>query len=171
MIENPRAIGAWALATFGSQATLYTMACRVLVEAAELTLEVAKQSDAEKVAEEAADVYVTLCHMTAIIQANGYMGERELCPYNVVFDTRHFRFGETLDVVRAVDNARELAKHPGINILSVLTAMNTAMCAIFENSIRWAYNLGDAVDKKMATNRARVWNVVNGVGQHVKESN
>ena len=159
MYETPQTIADWAAETFGIDATVGMMAARVNVEVAELHLEIQMQRP-DGIAEEAADVYITMCHMAAVL-ANRVPS----LDVPMVFNNNH-QPGSLVDLMA---NVVYYAAFPVV-MHSLQPAMQAVVTRLHKLAVLYHFNLNDEVNKKMVINRARTWNVVNGVGQHVEES-
>ena len=155
MMETPQTIGQWAAETFGLESTIRTMAARVNVEVAELHLEMVKENK-HRITMEAADVYITLCHMARCLQKYkpgedifGRVVSHRLSSDNAI--------GCATELCRAADESAERT----INAMYGMFSMLNKVAETFQ------FNLQIAVINKMKINRSREWRVENGVGQHV----
>lgn len=158
--ETPTGIADWASEVFGLEATIKTMAARVNVEGAELHFEMVRRQH-EKVAEEAADVYITMCHMAARLQST----IKQPCVFPYVF---YSPSGYMPDLIPALSSLIFHAYDPIISY-SLMYAMRNVINTLQAIADTYLFDLAEEVDKKMAINRGRTWNVVNGVGQHLTE--
>ena len=158
-METPEMIGEWASSTFGNLARPEVMAARVNCEAAELHLAI-MQDKVEEIYEEAADVYITLCHMASNLQKS----YTDVGVVKGVFSDPVWGIGPmSIPCVMY-----SLTTHADSrNVLMTMDLMIEVRRLLATIEAQYDFFLQEAVDAKMKINRARSWSVVNGVGQHI----
>lgn len=162
MIESQLSICTWADATFGPPVSDASIAARALVEMAELVTACVYGRPAEEIGEEIADVVIVLARLG-----------RALGVVDVIDRIAHLPFRRS-DAIRCAAVA--------VEHLSNLLRDSRSVGGMHPSSLRlcvmWLVGVADlsgvdlpaAIDRKMAINRARRWNIDgNGHGTHVKE--
>lgn len=158
-------INEWATQTFG-KATPQHMIARAIQECSELLMEVTKVDiEREKIAEECADIIGPLCRVSE------YAG----CDITPVFDATDFIAPNQLygPAVRVMEKLVFMMNRMGpTNIISnreLANLIGRTVMDLGEICASVGANLGQEVDKKMATLITRKWVLDgNGAGQHVK---
>lgn len=161
IIETQETISEWATATFGAVASLPRSLARANEEMAELCKKAVTNADHDELAEEAADVVIVLCRAADISRAD----------INPMF--RIMEPTGALPIV-AIMQANSLLAYCMEQVSD-----GKARCAsiyielIVRKLAEICFTLGtplhEAVERKMATNRARVWALDgSGCGYHVE---
>lgn len=168
MRETQETISKWAVDTFGTSGTNKQVAERAKEELDELgeKLLAFPSWDKAKIASEVADVFIVLMQLAARMQFNALQGWERAFSYKC-------------DGLGHIRLYKEATKHMNA-LVGALEVTNEASIAFHHTSkILWAlrdiaevrvgFDLMDAIDAKMAVNRARKWDVKNGFGQHIPD--
>ncbi|HLY04892.1 MAG TPA: hypothetical protein VKR31_04005 [Rhizomicrobium sp.] len=169
MHETAQSISDWALATFGESSSDFRVATRANEEMAEALKEIA-QGNAKKAAEECADVLIVLARLAV------RMG------LSLSWTT----YGGLKPGVRCIDDAQAYAAAGNQKLAHVMYCLTLrhgydgvrgegnpleqiADCMSITAG-KLGYDIVAEVDRKMAINRERKWNVgPDGHGYHVKD--
>jgi hypothetical protein len=160
--ETQATIEAWRADSFGPLASLPSGLARANEEMAELVKAVTVGADPAQIAEEAADVAITLCGAAERCGTDltPIMTRRDLSidPAAVIAIKANSLLAHTMEIVTC---ERISASTIGIYI-DIVVAMMAKLCASL------GFNLADEVNDKMAINRARTWRLDGaGHGYHL----
>jgi hypothetical protein len=174
--ETQESVHKWCEATFGPLDSLMRLATRANEELVELLEKVANLENtdyddpsgddwAAECIVAAADVIIVLCRLATVIGVD--ISEADLSgggDYPLLETTKVFRHMASLLAGLSRDD------RPGISG-RVIPALSGVVNGIAKVAEVLSEDLGDAIDKKMAVNRSRKWQLDgSGQGYHVKEA-
>lgn len=159
MPETQESISKWATETFGVSSSNARVAARANEEMAELLRALTADDDSPKAAEEAADVKIVLYRLAERmgfrLESGGVLLSMP-SNYSVAVGANEY-MARVLSTIVQDEETATYAIQATVRWLHMLAA-------------RMGFQLNEEVDKKMAVNRARVWNLDgSGHGYHVRD--
>jgi hypothetical protein len=161
--ETQESISEWAEEAFGPVSSNARVAARANEELAELLRALSTDDNSPKAAEEAADVAIVLYRLRARMGfAPAFVKQS---PDFLAVNNLHAATGANYGMEHLL---RLLARDDGHANAEYFIRL--VFVGLNELAARMGFNLAEEVDRKMAVNRSRVWNLDgSGHGYHVRE--
>lgn len=162
--ETQETVSLWAEETFGPAGSNLRVAARANEEMAELLRCLSADAGHAKAAEEAADVVIVLCRVATRLGHTGFLGA-DLANVPCGCRPTFYAAQANSKMARAFTLLEADPNH--IDAMPLLRECRDLLAGL---CVKLVTDLAEEVDRKMATNRARVWRKDGtGHGYHVRE--